>query len=74
MADNINKIPDNMIKDVCNMNSNKTIKRSPEELKELLRSKTSEALADEFNKLKASVPKDKQEALINLIMRAALDI
>ena len=74
MTESINKIPENMIKEVCNMNSNKTIKRSAGDLKEILRNKASEALAGEFNKMGASIPKEKQEALVNLIMRAALDI
>lgn len=66
MTESINKISDNMIKEVCNMNKNTTKERSIKDL----RNKASEAFSDEFSKLGVSVSKETQNALVNLAIRA----
>ncbi|MEK7377126.1 MAG: hypothetical protein AABZ57_08225 [Candidatus Margulisiibacteriota bacterium] len=66
MTENINKIPDNMIKEVNNMNKNKTIERSMKDLRDV----ASKDLSDQFNKIGASVPKEAQNKLVDLVMRA----
>ena len=65
MTESINKIPD-MIKEVNNMKKNNTIERSVKDLRDV----ASKDLADQFNKMGASIPKEAQNKLVNLVMRA----
>ena len=66
MTESINKIPENMIKEVSNMKKNNTMERSMKDL----RAVASQDLADQFNKIGATIPKDAQNKLVDLVMRA----